>query len=280
MSRSGQALLWMSASGLIYSLLNALLRTLSLRVDAFQTLGLVYASSLVVLLPLVLSAGVARYWPQDPGGLVMRGGVHWLGMCIWLVAVSRITLAETTAIGFVTPLFIMTGAALLLNEPLRWDRSAATFVGSIGVLVVVAPKATGLSGPYVLLMLGSAVLFAASFLLSKRLTRVERPSVIVVWQSVVVTLLSIPMAALRWQPQPAIVWLTAVICGLLATVGNYCLMRAFSANDISASQPAKFLDLLWACLLGWLLFGDRPESSTVAGGLIILTSTIWIARRS
>lgn len=279
LSPSARGMLWMAASGALYCLLNALLRAMSLRISAIQTLTLAYGSTLLLLLPWVLRAGPARFWPRAPGALLLRGAVHWVGMCLWLFAVTGISLAETTAIGFTTPLFIIVGAALLLKEPLRWDRGAATLVGFCGVLVVVAPKATGVSGGYALLMLVSAAVFAASFLLSKRLTRVEAPPVIVVWQSLIVTLLNVPFTIAHWQSPGATLWLMALACGALLAVGNYCLTRAFSTADISASQPAKFLDLLWACLLGWLVFGDRPENTTLAGGLIILLSTVWIARR-
>ena len=100
-----RALLWMAASGALYCLLNALLRGMSLRMSAYQILTLVYAATLVVMLPVVVRAGGHHFRPRQPGGLVLRGAVHWLGMCFWLVAVSGITLAETTAIGFTTPLF-------------------------------------------------------------------------------------------------------------------------------------------------------------------------------
>jgi drug/metabolite transporter (DMT)-like permease len=269
----------MAAAGATYSLLNALLRSMSLGMNPFQILTLVYASTLLPILPLLLRRGAGRFRPHDLRGLLLRGAVHWLGMCIWLLAVARITLAETTAIGFTTPLFIMAGAALLLKEPLRWDRSLATLTGFCGVLVIVVPRLTQVSSAYALLMLGSAAVFATSFLLSKRLTRIERPSVIVVWQSLTVTLFSIPLAMANWQSPSAAAWLTAALCGLLTIVGNYCLTRAFSVADISASQPAKFLDLVWACVLGWLMFGDRPQVSTLLGGLIIFASTLWVARR-
>jgi drug/metabolite transporter (DMT)-like permease len=269
----------MAAAGAQYSLLNALLRGLSLRSDPFQMLGLVYAGTLLVLLPFVLRGGVSRLRPKDVRGLVLRGAVHWVGMCLWMVAVTRITLAETTAMGFTSPLFIVLGAALFFKEPLHGDRTLATIIGFLGVLVIVMPRFTGTGSAHALLMLASAAVFASSFLLSKRLTRIERPSVIVVWQSLIVTAFSIPLALVHWEPPTAATWGIVLACAVLTTVGNYCLTRAFGAADISASQPAKFLDLVWACLLGWLLFGDRPEVATLAGGAIILASTLWVARR-
>jgi drug/metabolite transporter (DMT)-like permease len=272
-------LLWMAASGALFSLLNALLRSLSLRISPFQTLALVYGSTLVMMLPLVLRGGATHLRPRRLAGLLVRGAVHWLGMCLWMVAVTAITLAETTAIGFTTPLFIMGGAALLLKEPFHWERGVATAVGFAGVLVVAGPRLTSVGGGHSLLMLGSAVVFAASFLLSKRLTRHDDPFVIVLWQSIAVTLLSLPLAWWYWRtPATGDLWIAA-LCGLLAAVGNYCLTRAFATADISSSQPAKFLDLVWASILGWLVFGDRLEQSTLAGGLMILLATIWVARR-
>jgi drug/metabolite transporter (DMT)-like permease len=69
------------------------------------------------------------------------------------------------------------------------------------------------------------------------------------------------------------------VCGILGSAGHYFLTRAFSVADISATQSVKFLDLVWAALLGWLIFADRPSQSTLIGGVVICASTLWIARR-
>lgn len=74
-------------------------------------------------------------------------------------------------------------------------------------------------------------------------------------------------------------WALVMLCGVFGSSGHYCMTRAFKAADISATQPVKFLDLLWASLLGWILFGDLPTAWTLAGGAIIATATIWLARR-
>ena len=57
------------------------------------------------------------------------------------------------------------------------------------------------------------------------------------------------------------------------------MTRAFKTADISATQPVKFLELLWASLLGWALFGELPTAWTLAGGVVIAASTVWLARR-
>ena len=77
-----------------------------------------------------------------------------------------------------------------------------------------------------------------------------------------------------WQ-----VWLTALVSAVFTVIGNYCLTKAFTVADISASQPAKFLELVWASILGWFVFGDHLEHTTLVGGVIILIATIWVAQR-
>ena len=66
---------------------------------------------------------------------------------------------------------------------------------------------------------------------------------------------------------------------MLGSLGHYCITRSFSVADISATQSVKFLDLVGATLLGWMVFGDLPSQSTLIGGVIICTSTLWIAQR-
>ena len=147
------------------------------------------------------------------------------------------------------------------------------------MLVVVLPKMTGEGGWYNLVMLASSPVFAASFLITKALTRYEKPGVIVLWQALTVTVFSLPMALPHWQSPSAAQWLAFAATGVLGTLGHYCLTRAFHIADISATQSLRFLDLVWASLLGWLVFSDVPSASTWAGALVILLATVWIARR-
>ncbi|MEO8652535.1 MAG: DMT family transporter [Ramlibacter sp.] len=274
-----RGLLWSIGAGLTFVLLNTLMRALSLRLDVFQVQFLRYLFGLLVMLPLVVRSGMAAYRPRNIGGQFIRGAVHTVGLCLWFTAIPHITLADTTAIGFTGPIFIMIGAAWLLGERMRWERWVAALIGLAGVLIVVAPKLAGTGGMYTLIMLASSPVFAASFLITKGLTRYERASVIVVWQSISVAIFSLPLALIAWQPLSLGEWFTFLLCGLLGSLGHYFLARSFTVADISATQSVKFLDLVWASLLGWLVFADTPSRSTLIGGVVICASTLWIARR-
>jgi len=272
-------MLWAAAAGSLFSLLNALMRALALSIDPFQAQFLRYFLGLLVLLPIVLHRGLAAYRPRHIGGQFVRGAAHALGLCLWFAALPKIPLADMTAIGFTGPIFIMIGAKLAFNEPMRWERWLATLAGLAGVLIVVGPKLSASAGMYHLIMLASAPVFAASFLITKALTRYETTGTILVWQSISVALLSLPLALWSWQPLSAWQWAGFAVSGLLGSAGHYCLTRSFTRADISATQSVKFLDLVWSALLGFVLFTDVPSSTTLLGGALICAATVWLARR-
>jgi drug/metabolite transporter (DMT)-like permease len=274
-----RGLIWSGSAGLTFVFLNTWMRSLSLQLDPFQTQFLRYVFGLAVMLPLIMRSGIAAYRPRHIGGQFVRGAVHTLGLGLWFTALPFIALADTTAIGFTGPIFIMLGAAWFLGERMRWERWVAALLGLGGVLIVVAPKLSGSGGLYSLIMLASSPVFAASFLITKRLTRYERPEVIVAWQSITVAILSLPLALFGWKTPTLVQWFSFAGCGVLGSLGHYFLARSFSIADISATQSVKFLELVWAALLGWLVFGDHPSRWTLIGGVVICAATLWIARR-
>jgi drug/metabolite transporter (DMT)-like permease len=283
LSPTVRGLLWACGSGLFFCVLNATMRGLTQQLHPMQAQFLRYVFGVLVMLPWVWRAGFAAYLPVNMAGQFTRGAVHTLGLVLWFLALPKIPLADTTAIGFTGPLFIMMGAALFLREPMRWDRWVATAIGFVGVLIVVGPKlsgeVSGQAGHPHLSMLASAPVFAASFIITKVLTRSESAGVIVVWQGIAVSLFSLPMGLWTWQAPSAAQWLGFAFSGLLGSAGHYCLTRSFSVVDISATQSMKFLDLVWASLLGWLMFADVPTQTTLLGGAVICSATLWVARR-
>ena len=274
-----RGMLWMALGGILFSLLNTIARSIAMQMDPYEAQFLRYLCGLIIMLPLLWRDGFAAYKPVDMKGQFWRGGVHTVGLILWFTALPKIPLADMTAIGFTGPIFIMLGAAWFLGEPMRKDRWIAAIVGFAGVLVVVLPKMSGEGGWFNLVMLASSPVFAASFLITKALTRYEKAGVIVLWQALTVTVLSLPMALPNWQAPTLMQWIGFAATGVLGTLAHYCLTRAFGLADISATQSLRFLDLVWASLLGWLVFGDVPSQWTWAGALVILGATVWIARR-
>jgi drug/metabolite transporter (DMT)-like permease len=278
-----KGILWTICAGALFAVLNASLRQLTLQIDPYQVQFLRYFVGMWIMLALVfrsgLATGLAICKPHSVMGHFTRGAAHTIGLIFWFTALPKVALADMTAIGFTGPIFIMMGAYLFFKEPMHWERWLAALIGFAGVMVVVGPKLTAAGGYYNLVMLASAPMFAASFLLTKALTRVDTPQNIVLWQSISVSILSLPMALMHWTNPTAAQWSIVVLTALLGSLGHYCLTRSFQVADISATQSVKFLDLVWSAAIGWLMFSDSPSQSTILGGTIICASTIWIARR-
>lgn len=203
-----------------------------------------------------------------------------MGSLLWFTALPHVTLAETTAIGFTGPIFMMLGASMFLGERMYAARWAAVLVSFVGMLTILWP---GLSRADVdlgwnLWLLACAPLMATSFLISKALTRHERPEAIVFWLGVMIGLFSLPVALQDWRWPTALQWLLLAACGAVGSLAHYCLTRAYRIADVSAVQSVRFLDLLWAALFGFLAFGHVPTLWALAGGSVICAATIWIAR--
>ena len=274
-----KGMLWVALSGVLFTCLNTVVRSITLTLDGLESQFLRYLFGFLVMLPLLIQEGWRTYRPVNMKGQFWRGGVHSIGLWFWFAALPKISLADMTAIGFSGPIFIMIGASLFLGEPMRRDRWIAALIGLLGVAVVVAPKLSGDGGWYTLVMFASTPVFAASFLITKSLTKYESPGVIVFWQAITVSLFSLPFACVVWQTPTALQWLGFMAAGVLGSLGHYCLTRGFKATDISATQSLRFLDLIWSATAGYLVFGDVPSHFTILGAVVILSSTIWIARR-
>jgi drug/metabolite transporter (DMT)-like permease len=287
-SRTGSSLsptlrgmLWMAAAGALFTVLNTILKALSHQLEPWLVGWLRYLLGALVMLAPVLRHGAQRLLPKRRGTQFLRGVLHTAGLLCWFTALPHISLAELTAISFSGPLWICLGAVLFLHERMTVPRWIAIFIGFGGVLLVVQPWASGFSGlsTGVLFMLLSVPLFSAGFLVAKVLTRHEHSDVIVLWQHLWVAILFMPFALAGWSMPSAGQWALLVLCGFLGAAGHSCATHSFRVADISATQSLKFLELVWAALLGFTVFGTLPTGWTVVGGMVILVSTLWIARR-
>jgi drug/metabolite transporter (DMT)-like permease len=277
-----RGMMWMVATGVLFTLLNSTMKKLSHELDPWLVGFLRYALGALVILVPALHLGVRELWPKAPKLQFVRGSLHAGGMLLWFAALPTVAISEITAIGFAGPIFICLGAVLFLNERMTGARWAAVLVGFSGVLLVLNPfGAGGFSGisTGMLMMLASGPVFAASFLVAKVLTRYDRSEVMVLWQHLVVSMLLFPFAVFLWAMPSPTQWALLLVCGFLGAGGHYCMTRAFRVADISAVQSVKFLELLWAALLGYVMFGTTPAGWTVAGGAVILASTLWLARQ-
>jgi len=276
-----RGMLWMTLCGLCFAGLNATTRVITADLHSWQTVCLRYAFGALVMLPLVVRAGMAVLRSNNLKLQVTRCAVHSLGTGMWFLALPMVPLAEITAISFTSPIFLAIGAMLFFAEKVRGERWIAICVGFLGVLIVLYPKLEhGIAANWAsLLLIAAAPVSAGSYLLAKRLMRYDKTETIVLWQAMLVSLFTLPLALFYWRPMTLTILAMFVMVGILGSAGHYALNRSLKATDIAATQPARFLELVWASALGFLIWGDVPPVWTFAGAMVIFSATTWIARR-
>jgi len=134
LSPAVRGMLWAAIAGVLFSLLNTVVRSITLNLDVYESLFLRYAFGMLVMLPWVLRDPTS-YVPKDIKGQFWRGAVHTLGLMFWFTALPHTSLADMTALGFTGPIFIMLGAAWFLGEKIAGrplDCRADWFCGCAG----------------------------------------------------------------------------------------------------------------------------------------------------
>jgi drug/metabolite transporter (DMT)-like permease len=269
---------WMLLTGILFVSVTGIVRHLGSALPAIEMAFIRYAFGILLVAPTLLML------IQIPPSLklvqffAIRGFLHASGVCLWFYAMARIPIAEVTAIGYVAPIFVTVGAALFLGEKLHARRIISVIVGFLGALIILRPGFQEINSGQ-LAQLCAAPIFAASFLMAKRMTDNQDTVVIVAMLTVFCTVALMPGALYYWQsPTPhEIGWL--FFAALSATCGHYTLTRAFKAAPITVTQPLSFLQLVWATLLGVTLFNETVNIYVILGGGLVVASVTYISHR-
>ena len=271
LGRPVEGVLWMLATTLAFVGVNGIVRHLGTDLPAAQSAFLRFAFGLVFLAPALLSMRQTRLpegiWPL----FLWRGALHVAAVIFWFWAMARVPVAEMAAIGFLNPVIVLVIAGLLLGEGLGKGRVVSVLVALLGALVVLRPGLREVSPGHVS-QLAATVCFAVSYIFAKRLSGMAPPSVVVGILSVTVAAGLLPIALWVWEPVSGVqlAWLAAVAA--LATVGHYTMTRAFRAAPLAVTQPVTFLQILWATLLGAMVFGEAVDGYVILGGALIVAA--------
>jgi len=271
-------ILWMALTGLCFVAVTAIVKHVGDDIPAPQAAFLRYLMGLVFFLPAIGAVRRALLTVRQVRLFAVRGTLHTVAVMCWFYAMTRVTIAEVTAMSYLTPVCVTFGAALLMGEALPRRRLIAMAVALLGALLILRPGVRALD-PGHGAMLVTALFFAASYLIAKRLSGEVPALVIVAVLSVTVTIGLAPVAALVWvAPGWAdLAWLFAVAA--FASSGHYAMTRAFAAAPLTATQPVTFLQLVWAVLLGAVLFAEPVDPWVVAGGAVIMGAVVTITWR-
>lgn len=271
-------MLYMLLTGATFVAVIAIVKHLGGGLPAAQSAFLRYFLGLVFLIPMIRPILRAHLNRSDLKLFALRGVAHTVAVILWFYAMTQIPIAEVTAMGYMSPVYVTIGAALFLGEKLAARRILAVVAALLGAMVILRPGFREISTGH-LAMLGTAALFGVSYLVAKIMTGRVSPVVIVGMLSVTVTIGLAPFAAAVWvtPTMTQVGWIFLIAC--FATAGHYSMTLAFQAAPITVTQPVTFLQLVWSVLLGALFFGEPADGWVILGGGIIMGAVVFITLR-
>lgn len=273
-----RGIFWMTVTGLLFVAVTAMVKWLGTGIPASEAAFLRYAIGLVFMIPLIPVVLRARLTRRQWALFLTRGATHTAGVALWFFAMATIPLADVTAMNYMSPIYVAIGAALFLGEPMALRRILAVAVALVGMLVVLRPG-SGEIGPGHLAMLVVALVFGCSYLIAKVMADETDPRVVLFMLSTWVTVGLAPLALMNWVTPTWGQLGILTIVALLATTAHYTMTLAFRAAPLAATQPVTFLQLVWAVLVGALVFDEGVDPYVVIGGCIIVGSVIFLTWR-
>ncbi|WP_299632421.1 DMT family transporter [uncultured Roseobacter sp.] len=271
----------MMASMACFTVNDALIKATGGVVPLFQLLVLrgVLATLLIALLAGSRGAFRVRASRRDWALIILRSVSEVGAAYFFVTALLNMPLANITAILQVLPLTVTLGSALIFREAIGWRRMTAILIGFCGMLLIVRPGPEGFTqwSLYALI----AVLCVTARDLSTRRISPEVPSLLVTFSASLTVLIAAGLASLsiEWAP------ITPSLGGLIAAsslfiVGGYFFsVQVMRAGDVSFIAPFRYTGLIWALLLGWVVFGEWPGMMTLLGaGIIVATGLFTLYR--
>lgn len=232
-----------------------------------------------LLLWIAASRNFSVWRTERPLAHIWRAAAGLTTLLLSFSALALLPLAETTTIGFAAPLFSVALSALLLGESVGRYRWTAVVVGFVGVLVVMRPEGRDLP-PLGLLLAGLSAFGAGIVTITiRQVGRTEGTQTTVLWFSLLsmaATGLLMPVFG-KWHDGGT--WLLLAALGAVGGFSQICLTASLRFAPVPAVVPFDYTQLLWAVLLGWLVFGDAPASTTWLGASIIVASGLYTLYR-
>jgi len=285
-----RAILLKVASALVFAVMSVLVRWLG---DRYPVGQVVFFRSAFAILPVVIIYAwrgelIAALRIGRPIGHLGRGLTAVGAMFCNFTALALLPVVDATAISFVAPLFAVALSALILKERVRIYRWSAVLLGFCGVLVMLLPqfdigRAAG-SGSAVGAMMGlvGAVFAAGSSIQTRALTTSESTSSIVLYFSLICTLAGLATWPLGWLMPNWPELAALIVIGICGGVAHILLTESYRLAPASLIAPFDYTSMLWALLLGFVVFGEVPSVLVFVGAGIIAAAglfVIWRERR-
>ena len=278
-----RGILLMCASMAAFTINDTFMKSVTQTLPLFQTIGLRGMIAVIGLTLLAFATGAFRFRPNGRDGwlILLRSLADVAATILFLEALLRMPLANLSAILQALPLLITLGAALVYGDKIGWRRMTAILVGLVGVLIIIRPGTEGFDR-WSLLGLASVACVVVRDLSVRPLQGQVPSTLVALGAAVAVTLMGwIGTVFQGWDPVTPAEAGKVLGAGLFLIVGYLTSVAAMRHGDIGLVAPFRYTSLLWAIVLGLVVFGDLPDVWTLVGAAIVIAAglfTLWRER--
>jgi drug/metabolite transporter (DMT)-like permease len=267
------------AAMLTFGLMDAASKYLSARYPTVQVVWLRYVFTVPLLLAMLAPRGLFRFVRSRRPGLQLARGlllVIEIGLVVW--SFGQLPLADVHAVLALTPLVVTALSVPMLGEKVGPRRWAAVAVGFLGVLIILRPG-LGVIHPAALVALLAVLLYALYQVMTRMVGRADAAETSLLWQLVIGSVALTAVVPFFWRPPELGHWPLFAVLAVLGGVGHFCMIRALQLASAVVVQPFTYTLLVWAVVIGFLVFGDLPDLWTLLGAAVIVAAGSYAAWR-
>jgi drug/metabolite transporter (DMT)-like permease len=212
-------------------------------------------------------------------GLQFLRGAALLGSSLFFISGLRfLPIAEASATGFVSPLFVTALSIVFLGEKVGLRRWIATALGLMGVLIILRPGTSAFHAAAFFPLL-SAFCWASTLIMTRMISGRDAAITTMTYSAIVGLGIMSVMVPFAWVTPTWHDILLGILVGVASTAGQWIVVLAFRYADASVLAPFSYTQLLWVSLLGFFIFGEVPDVWTITGAAFIVASGLYTAHR-
>lgn len=231
--------------------------------------------AILVALLLVVMRQAMLFKTAAPRMLLLRSAVFGITSVMVVAALKHLSLAETISLYFLSPIFTVFFSAWLLEEPITIRALAAAVLGFVGVVLITQPTSTRGFSIYYLLPLIAGATGALQDVLVRRMRAQAHPSTIVfygMWATIIVSFATLPIG--EWRPLASRETLLVLAGALAGVIGFFFVAVSFQRAPTRIIAPLRYLNIVWAVVLGLVIWGSGPDALALLGTVLIIVAGI------
>ena len=270
-----KGIFWFVLSVFIYVISDVLVKDIENEMHFFQVAFFGFLFSAITLIPFILKFGITPLKTTNFSLHFFRSTLLFGATILWFFGLNIVQITTATVIGFSLPLFTLIFAFLILKERVNWQRTTATLIGFLGVIIVLNPSQINFQ-PITILIILSSAMYATLDVVNKKFVLSETKVDLLFYLALFGAIMACIPSIFFWITPTIKQLFSLALLGSNTNLVLYCTLKAFELTDASFLAPFQYIELIISGMLGYIIFHEIPTSTTLTGAIIIITSTLFI----